>query len=527
MQVNYTPDGQTIIDFMRDPQFVRGLQGPIGSGKSVACVIECLRLMLEQKRCFDPKTVKEVEKGVFTGERTGKRKLRIGVVRNTTPQLETTTMKTWLEWLPEETFGKVRWRAPFRQDIRIPMPDGGDVEAEVWFLALDRDEDVRKLLSFEFTFIWLNEARELSREIITAAISRVKRYPRKIDGGATRSCVIMDTNAPHEEHWWAIMSGQAEAPDWMSEEDRLTLLKPDNWAFFTQPPAVLDKYAADGSLIGYELNPDRENGRFTDETYYTDLIHGQSRDWIRNMLQNQIGRIFAGRSVYQGFTEKMHVAPEPFGPTEGEVIHVGVDFGRTPAAAFGQDVRGQVRVFDELVTRDTNATEFVKLLAQHCQERYPNFQFIFTGDPTGEQGRDVDDNTPFLVFKAAGLDIQPAWSNDPIVRIGAIETQLNTLVEGRPGYWLSPSCTYIVNAKKGGYCYKKNSEEIDKKSIYSHVSDAEQYMALRMGYGKKLIGRQNGGKQVMHVRQNPSIFQTRRGLTAKQMNRTSILSRGR
>jgi hypothetical protein len=522
----YEPDGDTLGRFMRSTAFVRGLRGPIGSGKSACCVAESFRLMLENHRCFDPRTVLERERGVFTGERTGKRKFRAGVIRNTSPQLETTTMKTWLEWLPEDVFGPVRWRAPFKQDIYVPMPDGGDVEGEVWFLALDRDEDVRKLLSFEFSFLWINEAREISRNIVTAAISRVRRYPRKIDGGFWNPCIIMDTNAPDEEHWWPIMAGEAAIPDWMDEDDRLTLIKPPNWEFFTQPPAMLDVYGPDGTtLTGYRLNPDRDNARFTDEAYYTELIQGQTRDWIRNMVQNQIGRIFAGRPVYRDFSEKTHIAPEAFGPVDNEPIHVGIDFGLTPAAAFGQDVYGQVRVFDELVTRDMHAKQFAKLLKEHITAKYPNHKIILTGDPAGEQRVGTDGMTPFMIFKAEGLDVQPAWTNEPAIRQGAVQTQLVTMVEGRPAYLLSPNCTYLVAAKKGGYCYKKDTEEVDKKSIYSHVSDGEQYMMLRMGYGKKLIGRGDSQKVQTQANIKQSVF-NRGGMSGRQMSRQSILSRG-
>jgi hypothetical protein len=513
VHLQYQPDGETLVRFMQSPAFVRGLMGPIGSGKSVACVIECLRLMLGQERSVDLKT----------GLRTGPRKVRVGVIRNTTPQLETTTMKTWLDWMPEDVFGPVRWRAPFKQTISLP--DHG-LEAEVWFLALDRDEDVRKLLSFEFTFIWLNEARELSRSIVTAAISRVKRYPRMIEGGPTRSCVIMDTNAPDEEHWWSIMSGAAEPPDWMGEEDRLTLVKPGNWEFFSQPPAVLDRFNPDGTLAGYDLNPDRENARFTDQTYYTDLLQGQTRDWIRNMLQNKIGRIFSGRAVYQGFSEKLHVSQDPFGPEPNEPIYVGIDFGLTPAAAFGQDIRGQVRVFDELVTKDTHAETFAKLLGNHIRQKYPNFPIVLVGDPAGEGRSDTDGRTPYMIFKAAGLDVSPAWTNDPTIRIGAVETQLNTLVDGRPGYLVSPNCAFIVNAKKGGYAYQRDTDMVNKRSIFSHISDAEQYMLLRMGYGKKLIGRDQSAKVSMLANRKQSLFDRGGGMTARMRNRQSILSRG-
>lgn len=513
MKLKYEPDGETITRFMSGKGFVRGIQGPIGSGKSVACCIELFRLAMEQENSIDQNT----------GERTGPKRVRSCVIRNTSPMLETTTMKTWLEWFPEEDWGRVRWRAPFRQNINIPELN---LEWEIWFLALDRPEDVKKLLSFEFTNAWLNEARELDHAIVTAAISRVSRYPRIIDGGATRPCVIMDTNAPDEEHWWAIMSGQVDPPDWMSEEDRYTLLKPDGWEFYTQPPGVLDKVHPDGTLSGYELNPYRENAKYTDELYYTRLMQGQTRDWIRNMLQNKIGRIFSGRPVYRDFNEVIHIAQEEFGPEPNEPIYVGMDFGRTPAVVFGQDVRGQVRVFDEIVSRDMGASQFAPLVAQHINQHYPDFEVIFCGDPAGSNDNEVGDTTPMQIFKEYGMSVRPAWSNDPEIRIGAIQTQINTLVDGgRPGYLLSPACTYLVAAKKGGYSYKKDREEIDKKSIYSHVSDAEQYMALRMGYGKKLIGRGLGGKIAVQANSDQSLFR-RKKPSVSQRRTASILSRG-
>ena len=515
MELNYKPDGATLVDFMTSNAFVRGLQGPIGSGKSVACVIECLRLILGQERSIDP----------YTGKRTGKRKCRVGVIRNTSPQLETTTMKTWLDWLPENEFGKVRWRPPFKQNLSIPEID---LECEVWFLALDREEDVKKLLSFEFTFIWLNEARELPRSVVTAAISRVNRYPRIIEGGATRACVLMDTNAPAEEHWWAVMSGQSEVPDWMGEEDRLTLIKPPNWEFFTQPPAVLDRIAPDGTLLGYDLNPHRENGKFTAKEYYTELLHGQTRDWIRNMLQNKIGQTFKGRPVYAGFNENTHIAPEAFGPVEGHAIHIGVDFGLTPAAAFVQDVHGQLRTFDEYVTRDTHAKQFAQKLKKYVAEKYPGFQVFITGDPAGEGRSDTDGRTAYQVLESEGMKAQPAWTNDAVIRVGAIQTAMNTMVEGKPGYYISPDCTYLCQAKRGGYAYKKDREEIDKSSIYSHVSDAEQYAALRLGHGKKIISSEQRSRIQTQANIKQNIFD-RGGRGNRALNRgpSKLISTGK
>lgn len=526
MDFNYTPDGATLRDFMNSTAFVRGLQGPIGSGKSVCCVVELLRQALNQPRAIDTtKAWYDRENQVWEGPRTGKRRVRTAVVRNTTPQLEMTTMKTWLEWLPEEDFGRVRWRAPYRQLIRIPDID---LEWEVWFLALDRDEDVKKLLSFELTNFWANEARELTRGIVTAAISRLKRYPGAMAGGSHRFFGIMDTNAPDEEHWWAIMSGQVEPPDWMTEEDRLTLLKPKNWEFFIQPPALFDLWEA-GQLVGYELNPERNNAKFTDKTYYDDQREGQTREWIRNMLQNKIGRIFEGRPVYQGFNEQVHVVSGGIELDPNEPLFIGVDFGLTPAAAFCQDVRGQARTIDELVTKDMHTEQFAELLSQHITKHYPHQKIVMTGDPRGDdrQPNQVDAEwTAFKIFKKHGLQIEKAWTNDPLIRTGAVQTPMNTMSQGRPGYVVGDNCTYIVNAKRGGYAYLKDGDTIDKKSIYSHVSDAEQYAFLRMGFGRKLVGGTGQMKSVQaNHRQSP--FQRGKRMSPRQRHRETVLSRGR
>ena len=79
MEFKYKPDGEVLKNFMKDSNFFRGIRGPVGSGKSVACCVEVFRRALEQKPNKD-----------------GVRKSRWAVIRNTNPQLRTTTIKTWL-----------------------------------------------------------------------------------------------------------------------------------------------------------------------------------------------------------------------------------------------------------------------------------------------------------------------------------------------------------------------------------------------------------------------------------------------
>ena len=45
----YKPDGAVLKAFMKDNTFFRGIRGPVGSGKSVACSIEIFRRALMQE----------------------------------------------------------------------------------------------------------------------------------------------------------------------------------------------------------------------------------------------------------------------------------------------------------------------------------------------------------------------------------------------------------------------------------------------------------------------------------------------
>ena len=94
------------------------------------------------------------------------------------------------------------------------------------------------MLSIEFTGIWINEAREVPKSIIDACTMRVGRFPSMREGGSSWSGVICDTSAPEEDHWWAIMSGEVPIPDHIPREQATMLIKPDNWKFYTQPPAM-------------------------------------------------------------------------------------------------------------------------------------------------------------------------------------------------------------------------------------------------------------------------------------------------
>jgi hypothetical protein len=168
-------------------------------------------------------------------------------------------------------------------------------------LALDRPEDVKKLLSLELTGIWINEAREIPKSIIDACTMRVGRYPSMREGGPTWTGVIADTNAPEEDHWWPIMSGEVPIPDHIPREQAKMLVKPDNWKFFTQPAGMVESKNKEGELEDYIPNPLAENSKNMMKSYYPNLIQGKTKSWIDVYVMNRLGHIQDGKPVYSMF----------------------------------------------------------------------------------------------------------------------------------------------------------------------------------------------------------------------------------
>ena len=471
---NYKPDGSVLKAFMKDDSFFRGIRGPVGSGKSVGCCVEVFRRALMQQKNKD-----------------GVRRSRWAIIRNTNPQLRTTTIKTWLDWFPEDEWGKFMWSVPYTHWIKQ-----GDLELEVIFLALDRPEDVKKLLSLELTGIWINEAREIPKSIIDACTMRVGRFPSMRDGGPSWSGVIADTNAPEEDHWWPIMSGEVPVPDHIPLEQARMLVKPDNWNFYIQPAGMDEVTEKDGSVIDYKPNNKAENAKNMLESYYPNLIRGKTKSWIDVYVMNRLGTIQEGKPVYQGFVTETHVAKEEIPIADGVPLYIGIDFGLTPAAVFGQKVRGRWLIQSEIVAIDMGIVRFAELLRQEISTRFGNQEVRIFGDPAGDFRAQTDESTPFQILRGAGLRATPAPSNSVDLRLEAVSSSLNKMVDGKPAFLIDRRCRTLIKGFEGGYQYKRmqvSGERFDdkpEKNMYSHIHDALQYLMLGAGEGRQLISGQ-------------------------------------
>tara|TARA_R100001460_G_scaffold56465_2_gene96077 strand:- start:15294 stop:16814 length:1521 start_codon:yes stop_codon:yes gene_type:complete len=500
----YKPDGQIIKDFMKDNSFFRGIRGPVGSGKSVACCVEIFRRALAQEPNAD-----------------GIRRSRWAIIRNTNPQLRTTTIKTWLDWFPEHVWGKFNWSVPYTHKIQTH-----DLDIEVIFLALDRPEDVKKLLSLEVTGVWVNEAREVSKSIIDAASMRVGRFPSMKDGGCTWTGLICDTNAPEEDHWWPIMSGEVPVPDHIAKEEAKMLVKPNNWQFFTQPSGMVEKKDNEGNVLEYIKNSKAENITNMREDYYPNIVQGKTKSWIDVYVMNKLGSIQDGKPIYPMFAPDVHVAKEEIPVAASIPVYIGIDFGLTPACVFGQKIRGRWLILQEIVAFDMGIVKFSEILRQELATRYSMCEAIIFGDPAGDFRAQTDESTPFQILRGAGLLARPAPSNDVSLRLESVQSPLNRMIEGQSGLLIDPRCRNIIKGFEGGYQYRRlqvSGERFDdkpEKNHYSHIHDALQYLMLGAGEGRQVMHNTNITKGAFQAKREYDVFtrqprKRRQGLWAR------------
>lgn len=438
--------------FMKDNSFFRVLSGPIGSGKSVVCTIEILRRCKEQ----------------FVGP-DGFRRSRWVIVRNTASQLNDTTLRTWFDWIPPGVAG--RWKA----SEKIFYLEFGDVRAEILFRPLDSPDDVQRVLSLELTGAWLNEAREINRDIVEALQGRLGRYPSKAAGGSNWIGMIADTNPPEvDSYWYKVLEGLP-----IDERDPDTVMP---CAAFKQPSG---------------LSAEAENIENLVPGYYERLAQGKSKNWVDTYIHGLYSPSLKGVPVYNNsfrydrHVSKKHIKSDPFLP-----VIIGMDFGRTPAAVFKQvTMDGRINTLCEAVAFGTGLDNFIKrVLKPLIKNRFYDNPLIFIGDPAGVRMNDTDDRNCFKLLKkefaADGASVKPARTNDPIVRIGATEKTLLDYIDGEPAAQYDPSCKWLIEALRSRYRYANvrnpDLDHADKpeKNNWSHVAEADQYANLFIISGK-------------------------------------------
>lgn len=463
----FKADGPVLQRYIDDPARICFIMGPLGSGKTFGSCWKLFNKMIAQRVAED-----------------GVRYSRWYAVRNTYADLMTTTVKDWLgmfEPLGRFTGGGLE---PPTHRLEFNLEDGTRVNSELVFIALDREDSVKKLRGSQVTGFWLNEIKELNKSVVDMADLRHGRYPGPELGGCSWHGMIGDTNAPDTDHWYHNLA---------------EVVRPLGWSFHRQQGGVVNTGVdIDGRKI-WSPNSSAENLKNLPENYYINGLQGKSDDWISVNLANEYGFVTDGKPIFPEYTDGIHCRPVLFDPNIP--LHIGVDFGLTPAAGFGQrSAMGQVRLLDELVCEDMGALQFGELLYEKIQADYPQAQIGgITCDPSGDNRDAGNSNSTaikMLNSQLRGLSALPAHTNDFTIRREALAAPMLRLIDGQPGFLIDPKCVVTRKGLQGGYNYRRlqvagdsRYEDRPNKNKFSHPVEAHEYMALGLGLGKQSLRR--------------------------------------
>ena len=453
MSINYTAP-PTLAKFMKSNAYGRICAGPVGSGKTTACMMEVLRRSMAQAKAPD-----------------GYRYTRWAIVRQTLKQLKDTVLKDMQSWL----VGLGDWKV----SENTYYLDFSDVRSEWVFIPLENAEDQARLLSMQLTGCWISEVIECNFDILAPVSGRIGRYPSANRGAPSWYGMLGDTNMP------------VEMSDWY----RFMTEPPPNWQVWIQPSGM----AATAENLNYLLqtedtkalpfnHPDRiAQGR----KYYEQFLamYGSEHSWVKRYVYAQYGDDPSGEAVFKAsFKPTFHVVPETF-VIPGYPLVVGQDFGRNPWSLIGQvDHLGRLLIHEEVSATNIGLEKHVleKLKPKLFSDKFMGSKIILVGDPSGVAKGTIAEETSFEALKRMGMPCFPAPSNDIDPRLRAVETLLGQQINGGPALVINGSkCPWLVRAMSGGYRYKKHKdgalrtvpEKFDPEG-FSHVADCLQYIAL-------------------------------------------------
>ena len=443
--LDYTPP-PTLEKFMLDGHLIRVAVGPLGSGKSMACIMELVRRACEQR------------------PHNGVRYTRFACVRNTLQQLRQTVLADITQYLGEVTS---YYSTDSTVRLRFSLGDGTEVHSDFMLIPLDTKEDVRRLLSLQLTGAWVNELREVPLDIIRPLLGRCGRYPSKVNGGFTWRGIIADSNP------W-----DTDSP----YHDRLVLNPHRNWKLFHQPSGI---------------GPTAENRDNLPPNYYEDMMDERDSEFVAVHVESEWGTSNAGQAVFKrSFHAPSHVRNLQQVTNPHRPLIVGIDFGRTPSALIGQvDNYGRRIIYREVVSEDMGLVQFLedKLLPALAQPPFASRHVIIVGDPAGGQQTQTRDESPFSILKDRGLKAYAASTNDPERRIIAVEKSLRGSSGGEPMLQISrDGCPTLIMAMGNKYRYRKKKdgqleERPEKLHPWSDICDALQYFCL--GADQNLVGK--------------------------------------
>lgn len=453
-------------NFHWDRSKVRLLLGPVGCGKSVACCEMIMMHAFQQQPGND-----------------GIRRSKWAIIRNTYPELKATTIATWRYWFPEDKWGPIKWSSPITHHIKR-----GDVDIEVIFLALDSITDIKKLMSFELTGIYINEMQFIPKGVFDICLQRLNRFPPKTLGAPiTFTGLIADTNPPDSDHWIYKLFEEKTPDDFKLYKYQPALIKVEN-----VPNDCKYSVSLDGSI--YITNPSADYTRCPpDPEYWLKLVSGYRDEQIKVYLQGDYGTVIDGRAVHPEYNRNFHKSSRNLLYNKHLPLLLSFDFGLTPACCISQiSASGQLLVLAEVWTeymglRQFVSTQLLPLLNTRFSGWLNNHESVH--DPAGQSGAQTDEKTCQDILWEHKIKSYPARTNDATSRREGAKWWLNRLQGGQPGMLVDPSVVHLDKALAGKYQYARikvagdeRFHDVPQKNIYSHIAEAWEYRCMHSAY---------------------------------------------
>lgn len=504
--------------FVRSRGFIVGCVGPVGSGKTMAALQKGLRLAAQQL-------------GVVRHDGVIVRKARIGVIRESYPSLQSTTLKSWFRIVPEAE-GTFSWKAPFTHKFTKVLKREGNqrdgrvleiLECEFEFRAIGDLSVEEACRGWEINAVIIDEADLQPANLVPFLTGRVGRFSDLDPSLVVDPQIILVLNMPDiDNHIYHLLFDETADALGLTDDEA----------------AILKETLGDRPLIDRHVQP---GGREPDAENLHNLPGGRgyyvlqvaanraTPGYVDRMVDNKPVPIQHGQPVNANFAYTTHVRPIEWDPRRKLIV--GVDQGLFAAAvALQRDWTNAVRTLAEVVNTTRNErgqvqllkvgpTAFAKRVKQMLTDKFPGItpdMIRVVADPAAFAANDRADQEHdwLLAFqKELGLKVHRAKSNSAGLRNQAIWSALDV----RDGYMVDPGCRHLIKGHSGGYRYAKaemgtgevrSSPEI-ADTIYTHVCDAEQYAALE---GEHVIGDLRGKERRRRPVTNDSDFDVHQGV---------------
>jgi hypothetical protein len=460
--------------FLRSRAFVQIIIGPVGSAKTMTALRKLRHIGQRQGGRRD-------ENGVLW------RKARVGVMRESYPNLEKNTLPSWFR-IHAETDGKFTWKAPYTHKLRLIQAQDEHGRAtdicdfEVEFRAIGDQSVEEACRGWEINAVMVDEADLQPSALISFLSGRVGRFSALDPSLVVDPTIILSLNAPYIDSWIYPLAYENDL-------------------------SALDDPELRGALVGRKLvevflqpggrTPRAENIHNLPKGYYTvqAALNKHRPDYVARMIDNKPVPLQHGQPVNPQFEFERHVHKLEFDPRR--MLLIGFDQGLTAAAVAGQrTVDGQLRTLREAVSfldrdrtlRKIGPTVFGNMvramLAEHFPDVHPD-RIRFVGDPAAWRARDNEDDERDWIRafqKGLGHRVHKAKTNKQSLRHEAIWR----VMAEHDGYAVDPDCRHLIRGHLGGYRYQDaNMRDGETRghltvadTIYTHVCDAEQYLAV-------------------------------------------------